>query len=230
MPAETSRIVRRWALRESMGVLMVGVMLFWAAGRLDWGMGWALLGILVAWVGGTALAVIPRYPELLAERLKPKAGGKRWDTIILSVVGLLDMARYIVAGLDVRFGWTTGIGLPAQIVLAVIVAAGHALFVWAIGSNAFFASTVRIQSDRGQVVANGGPYAFVRHPAYLGSILIQLTAPLMLGSLPALIPGVLSAVVFIVRTALEDRTLQAELAGYREYAQKVRYRLLPGIW
>ncbi len=229
-PAATAHLVRRWALREGIGVLMVGVILFGAAGRLNWGMGWALLGVLAAWVAGTALVVIPRHPELLGERLKPQAGSKRWDMFILSAVGLLDMARYVVAGLDMRFGWTAGIGLPLQIGMAVPVALGHAMFVWAIGTNAFFASSVRIQSERQHRVVRGGPYAIVRHPAYLGSIVIQLAAPVMLGSLPALIPGVLSAAIFVVRTALEDRVLQAELAGYAEYARRVRWRLLPGVW
>lgn len=107
---------------------------------------------------------------------------------------------------------------------------GYALVVWATRSNAYFSQIVRIQSERGHQVAAGGPYRFVRHPAYIGMILTELGSSLMLGSWLALIPGVISALLFIVRTALEDRTLLAELNGYTEFAQKTRYRLLPGIW
>jgi len=118
----------------------------------------------------------------------------------------------------------------AQIAAMLLVIAGHALVVWATGTNAFFSQVVRIQTERGHTVITGGPYRYVRHPAYVGMILVVVGAPIMLGSWWALIPGVISAVLMIVRTVLEDRTLQAELSGYVEYAQHTRYRLLPGVW
>ncbi len=101
---------------------------------------------------------------------------------------------------------------------------------WATGSNAFFSLTVRIQKERGQAVVEGGPYRFVRHPSYVGGILFELAAPIMLGSWWALIPGGLDAVLFVIRTALEDKTLQAELDGYPAYTERTRYRLVPGVW
>ncbi|HEY6073427.1 MAG TPA: isoprenylcysteine carboxylmethyltransferase family protein, partial [Anaerolineales bacterium] len=104
------------------------------------------------------------------------------------------------------------------------------LLVWAMVSNAFFVATVRIQTDRQQTVSSGGPYRYVRHPGYLGALLLHLGVPFMLNSLWALIPAILIALVLIVRTAMEDQTLHAELPGYKEYAQRVRYRLLPGVW
>jgi protein-S-isoprenylcysteine O-methyltransferase Ste14 len=213
-----------------MGVLMLPVMLFLSAGRVDWVMGWVMVGIVAVWVGATALVVIPRNPELLAERVGPKKGAKTWDTVILGMYGVTTIAVWIVAGLDVRFGWTTGISLPLQIAAMAIVVSGYALVVWATASNAFFSQVVRIQTERGHTVATGGPYRFVRHPAYVGIILFELATPVMLGSGWALIPGGLSALLFIVRTALEDKTLQAELDGYKDYATRVRYRLLPGVW
>jgi protein-S-isoprenylcysteine O-methyltransferase Ste14 len=213
-----------------MGVLMLPVMLFLSAGRVDWVMGWVMVGIIAVWVGATALVVIPRNPELLAERVGPKQGAKTWDTVILGMYGVTTIAVWIVAGLDVRFGWTTGISLPLQIAAMAIVVSGYALVVWATASNAFFSQVVRIQTERGHTVATGGPYRFVRHPAYVGIILFELATPVMLGSGWALIPGGLSALLFIVRTALEDKTLQAELDGYKDYATRVRYRLLPGVW
>ena len=228
--ADVSRIILRWSIRETMGVAMVALLLFLSAGRWDWIMGRALVGIVAMWVIATGLVVIPRYPELLAERLGPRKGGKTWDAAIMGVVGLGTIARYIVAGLDARFGWTTGMPFALQVIGLVIAALGYALVVWATGSNAFFSQIVRIQKERGHAVATGGPYRFVRHPSYVGTILVELAVPIMLGSWWALIPGGLDAILFIIRTALEDKTLQRELDGYQEYADRVRHRLLPGVW
>jgi len=228
--ADVTRIILRWSIRETMGVVMVALILFLSAGRWDWVMGWALVGITALWVIATGLVVIPRYPELLAERLGPRKGGKTWDTTIMGIVGLGTIARYIVAGLDVRYGWTTGVPVALQVIGLVIAALGYALVVWATASNAFFSQIVRIQQERGHTVATGGPYRYVRHPSYVGTILFELATPIMLGSWWALIPGGLDAILFAVRTALEDKTLQRELDGYKEYAERVEYRLLPGVW
>jgi protein-S-isoprenylcysteine O-methyltransferase Ste14 len=226
----TTRNVIRFLVRETMGVLMVAVILFLPAGRLDWAMGWALVGITFLWASATALVLIFRTPELLAERTGPRKGAKTWDMAIMSVVGLTTMARCIVAGLDERYGWTAGIPPLLQVAALVVAVLCYALAVWATASNAFFSQIFRIQEERGHAVASGGPYRFVRHPAYVGTVLFELSVPVMLGSWWALIPGGLGALLFIIRTALEDRTLLEELAGYRGYAQRVRYRLLPGIW
>jgi protein-S-isoprenylcysteine O-methyltransferase Ste14 len=212
-----------------MGVLGQAAVLFLSAGRWDWAMGWAFVILTALWVGATALVVIPRNPELLAERLGPRKGAKTWDAVIMSIVGLALIACYIVAGLDVRYGWTR-ISLPLQIIALIIVVLGYALTVWATAANAFFSLIVRIQQERGHTVAAGGPYRFVRHPAYVGGVAMYLATPVMLGSLWALIPGGLSALLMVVRTVLEDKTLLNELDGYKEYARRVRYRLMPGVW
>ncbi len=227
--SDTTRGVVRWLSRETMGVLGQAAVLFLSVGRWDWAMGWAFVILTALWVGATALVVIPRNPDLLAERLGPRKGAKTWDAVIMSIVGLALIACYIVAGLDVHYGWTR-ISLPLQIIALIIVVLGYALTVWATAANAFFSLIVRIQQERGHTVVAGGPYRFVRHPAYVGGIAIYIATPVMLGSLWALIPGGLSAVLMIVRTALEDKTLLNELDGYREYAGRVRYRLIPGIW
>jgi len=213
-----------------MGLLMLAVVLFLSAGRLDWVMGWALLGITLIWIAATAVVVIPRNPELLAERVGPRKGAKTWDTVIMSIVGLVTIAKSIVAGLDQRFGWTTEISLPLQMTTLAVAVLGYALGVWATSANPFFSQIARIQKERGHTVATSGPYRFVRHPGYVGTILSELATPVMLGSWWALIPGCLAALLLIIRTALEDRMLLEELNGYRDYARRVRYRLLVGVW
>ena len=228
--SDTSRGVTRWLIREVMGVLVVAAALFIPAGRLDWVWGWALVGIYAVWVAANALILIPTSPELLAERAARRKGPKPWDTAILGVIGLSSIAKYILAGLGVRFGWTVTMPIVLQIAASLISALGYALVTWAMAANAFFSLVVRIQGDRGHAVATGGPYRYVRHPGYTGAIAFELATPIMLGSLWALIPGILNALLTVVRTALEDRTLHAELPGYAEYAQRTRYRLLPGIW
>ncbi len=225
-----TRLIVRWAVRETLGLVVLALALFLSAGRWDWGMGWALVAVTAAWIVGTAVVTIPRHPELLAERVSPKKGTKRWDTAILGTVGMLELARCVVAGLDQRHGWTAGISLPAQAAMLIVVALGYGLFVWAIASNPFFANTVRIQGERGHSVASRGPYRYVRHPAYLGAIIIELAIPVMLGSWWALLPGTLIAGFLVLRTVLEDRTLLRELNGYRDYADRTRHRLLPGVW
>lgn len=228
-PVPASTIVR-WLVREFMGVILVGVLLFLAAGTMDWPMGWALVGIYLVWVCANALVLIPRSPELIAERLGPKKGAKTWDTAIMTMVGLATIGRLVVAGLDVRYGWTVGITLPLQVIALVVAVLAYAFGVWAMAVNAFFSQIVRIQEERGHTVVTDGPYRFVRHPGYVGTILFDLAIPVMLGSLWALAVGGLIALLIVIRTALEDRTLLVELDGYPEYAKKVRYRLVPAVW
>ena len=230
MSSETRRGVIRWAVREVMGSVMAGVLLFWPAGTLRWVWGWVLIAVYLAWSITNAILFIPTNPELLAERGARRKDAKRWDTVLMSVVGVLTLAKYIVAGLDFRNGWTGEPGIAVHIIALGVGLAGYALVTWAMASNAYFSTIVRIQSERGHSVASAGPYRIVRHPAYIGTILFELATPLLLGSFWALIPGALSAVIFVVRTALEDRTLITELPGYREFTRQTRYRLIPGIW
>jgi protein-S-isoprenylcysteine O-methyltransferase Ste14 len=225
-------ILTRFLLRETLGTVMAAGALFWAAGTVAWPMGWVVAGIYAAWVAGMATVLIVLQPELIAERLGPRKGGKLWDLAILGVLAMANLARLILAGLDYRYGWTPAgtFSLPVMIGAAVLAAAGYGFFVWATASNAFFSQQVRLQPDRGQAVATGGPYRFLRHPGYAGALLFELFSPIALGSWWAVIPSAIGFVVLVVRTALEDRALQTELPGYPEYAAKTRYRLVPGIW
>lgn len=206
--SETSRIVVRWVIRETLGVVMLAVILFLSAGRLDWVWGWALVVITALWATATGVVSIRRSPDLLAERLGPREGAKRWDTAIMSVVGVLTLVRCVVAGLDVRFGWTE-VALPLHVIALVVAVLGYVLVVWATAVNAYFSQIVRIQEERGHTVATDGPYQYVRHPGYVGTILFELAVPVMLGSWWALLPGGVNALLFVLRTTLEDRTLPA---------------------
>ena len=225
-----TKLVVRYAIRETLGIVVMAVALFWSAGQVDWWPAWAAIAVMLVWIMATAIIVVRVNPDLLAERLGPRKGAKPWDTAIMSLLGVVQLVRYIAAGFDQRYGWTGSFPWGVQVVALVVCAAGYALVVWATASNAFFSQIVRIQTERGHTVVSGGPYRYLRHPAYLGAILYELAVPVLLASWWALIAGGLGAVLLILRTALEDHTLQAELAGYADYARQVRYRLLPGVW
>jgi protein-S-isoprenylcysteine O-methyltransferase Ste14 len=224
------KILARYTVRETLGLVMMAVALFWPAGRVDWWSGWAALAVMLAWIIATAFVILRFNPDLLVERLGPRQGAKPWDTALLSLLGLAQLARCIVAGFDQRYNWTGGFPLSVQLAALLVCCLGYALLVWATASNAFFSQVVRIQTERQHAVATGGPYRYVRHPAYLGALLFELAFPFLLASWAALIPGLLCICLLVLRTALEDRTLQVELAGYAEYARRTPFRLAPGIW
>jgi protein-S-isoprenylcysteine O-methyltransferase Ste14 len=224
------RAIAIYLTREALSVAGMVVILFWPAGKLNWGMGWALVALWTAWVAAMAWVVIRRSPELLLERLGARKGSQKWDAVIQPTLSLLQAARCIVGGFDQRNGWSSGISPSAQVAFLIIGGLGAALFVWAAASNKFFSQVVRIQDERGHAVAQGGPYRWIRHPGYAGSILMEIGAPLILGSWWALVPSSLLVLLMVVRTVLEERTLRSGLPGYAEYAQRVKYRLVPGIW
>jgi protein-S-isoprenylcysteine O-methyltransferase Ste14 len=229
-PSTAAGVAAR-VLEVVFGFGLMAVILFVAAGRLDWLWAWVMLGIYVVSVTVNMVFMSRSSLETIAERGRPKEATRDWDKV---VSGGWALAQYIllplVAGLDVRFAWTGEPSALLHVAGAVVFAAGLELFSWAMLTNAYFSTAVRIQTDRGQTVCRSGPYRFVRHPGYAGVVLQSLGAPVLLGSWWALIPGVAAVVFIVIRTALEDRTLQAELAGYPEFVQDVRYRLLPGIW
>jgi protein-S-isoprenylcysteine O-methyltransferase Ste14 len=217
-------------LNDFLGLLGMAIALFWSAGRLDWWPAWAAILVWIVWFGSMDIFVLFKNPRLMEERLHPPKDAKAWDRAIMSSVRLIQLARYILAGLDVRYGWTTGFPVWAQIAGLLACAPANILFIRAMISNPFFSQLVRLQEDQGHSVATGGPYRFVRHPGYAAMLLFELGLSVLFGSWPSILTGVVAAVLFVLRTALEDRTLQAELPGYREYATQVRYRLIPGIW
>ncbi len=217
-------------LRLMAFVLVLTAILVVAAGRWNWLMGWVYMA-MYAGVTVVALLVVPLDAELVEERTQIKEGVKAWDKR-LTVVGsvLYPLAILVVAGLDARYSWSPRVPLTLQLAALAVAALGNLMSIWATAVNRFYSRFVRIQKERGHVVISDGPYRYLRHPGYLGQMVFSLASALALGSLWALIPGSLFAVLLVVRTALEDKTLQDELEGYKAYAQRVRHRLIPYIW
>ncbi len=223
---------RQW-IRLIVVYLSIPLVLFVCGGDFGWWQAWvyALL-IVAAGVGGRILAE-RRHPGLTAERQNTKSvqEAKAWDKVLAPLMALsISFPLVIVAGLDHRFGWSPVFPLWLIVLGIFLIALGYAFAVWAFVENRFFSSVVRIQTDRGHVVCDSGPYRIVRHPGYAGNILPLPGIVLALSSLWTLIPAAVALVIAVIRTALEDQTLQEELPGYQEYARRVRYRLFPGIY
>jgi protein-S-isoprenylcysteine O-methyltransferase Ste14 len=215
-------------------VVITCVPLFLAAGT--WSRDWAWVYTAASLIGWTVLNVIVavKNPELFNQRGKPTrdltTGAKKWDLILLTIYTILLFVVPIVAGLDFRYGWSGDTSPLIHILGIVLLLLGLVPLTWAMAANKYFEPTVRIQTEAGHQVAENGPYRFVRHPGYLGVILHFIAVPLALGAWAALIPALLGAAIYVVRTALEDKTLRQELPGYADFAERIRFRLLPGIW
>jgi protein-S-isoprenylcysteine O-methyltransferase Ste14 len=209
-------------------ILMIGL-LFLAAGRWDYWQAWvySILNMLILALMGT---IFTRNSELVEERLNPKQGMKGWDKFYFAVTTPMYLIALVVAGLDARLGWTTNMPMAVYATSVLLYVLGQAIFVWARYTNNYFSSVVRIQTDRGQTVCKDGPYRYVRHPGYVGGLLFTITIGLILGSWWASIPQVIASLMLIWRTAREDKTLQSELPGYKEFTQQTKYRLFPGVW
>ena len=204
---------------------------FTVAGRWDWMAGWWYLGLLVTTETLNDLAVWRWNPGLLTRRGRFGAGTETWDYVCLGVFGLSFLAVLVVGALDSgRYGWSA---MPPVLVStgALLHIAGQSLLSWAMVANPFFEKTARLQREQGQRVVDRGPYRFVRHPGYLGTIVgFVLGTPLLLGSWWAFVPAILAIASLIIRTALEDRMLACGLPGYAAYSGRVAYRLIPKVW
>ena len=209
----------------------VAVVLMLSAGRWNWWAGWLYVFIFLMFDLATALEVIPKDPTLLIERSKSHPDAKAWDKVIMPLAaGLLPLAGWVIAGLNLRWSWQPSLNRSWQLAGFLMTVLGHAIVVWAMSVNTFFSPQVRIQTERGHTVANTGPYKFIRHPGYVGAILFTVGVPILLGSWWALIPNIAAVILFVIRTALEDKTLIEELPGYIEFEKSVKFRLIPGIW
>jgi protein-S-isoprenylcysteine O-methyltransferase Ste14 len=222
--------VRRYIIKMSIMIPVYGAILFLSAGSLKWAEGWIFMVLFLFNQVLMTLILLKKRPDLLAERSGPQPGMKPWDKVIVPLAAVLfPLLTWLTASFDYRNQWTQT-GIEIQIVGLGLMLAGVLLIDWAMFSNAFFSAVVRIQKDRDHKVVDSGPYRLVRHPGYVGAIASYIGIPLMLGSWWALIPAWIAIILFIVRTSLEDRTLQKELEGYAQYADRVRYRLIPGLW
>lgn len=210
--------------------LAFAAMLFLPAGTFAWRLGWLFLVVFLALTLAASLILWRLNPEIFDARRRIQPGTKSWDQLVASAVIVLFAVVPIVAAFHtVRYGGTV---LPGwAIVLGyLLVVVGFATMAWAQAVNRFFEPGVRIQSERGHHVIDTGPYAHVRHPGYVSAFALLAGIALALGSSWALVPAALACAVLVLRTHWEDRTLQAELPGYADYARRVRYRLMPGVW
>lgn len=200
--------------------------LFGSAGRWDLPFLWAILGI---YAGFLVVVLLKMDPDLRKERFHPAPGGQ--DRHMRALLLPFMLAAWVVAGLDVgRFHWSDSVPFAVRVLALVGFVSGLGLASWALSVNRFFSPVVRVQAERGHRLITGGPYQYVRHPGYLGGLLSAVCSGLAFGSWGAMLPVAGCALVFLRRTALEDRFLRVELPGYAAYAERVRYRLLPGVW
>ncbi|MGC9445043.1 MAG: methyltransferase family protein [Candidatus Methanospirareceae archaeon] len=220
----------RIVVRGFFALLIIIAFIFILAGRLSYWQGWAFSIVTVLLVMVQMLLFAPKT-ELARERFKPGPGTKWWDKLFWVLYAPLFFAIVIIACLDTgRFRWSPELPVAVYITSYLAYICSIYLYSWAMWVNQWFSSTIRIQTDREQQVVQEGPYRSVRHPGYVAGILMALSTAVALGSLWALVPAGLVVLLLIIRTALEDRTLQKELPGYAEYAQKVQYRLVPKLW
>jgi protein-S-isoprenylcysteine O-methyltransferase Ste14 len=222
--------ITRLLVRLLLVLGILAALLFLPAGRWDWPQAWALILFFGVFLLLYALWGLYRDPAQLQERSRIAPNVKRWDRVILGVYSALLPTVFVVAGLDAaRFCWSqVPVGVAALAWVGLIL--GAALILWTATANTYLSRHVRIQDDRGQEVVTGGPYRTVRHPMYLGILVVILCLGPALGSWYALLPGLAIDALYVVRTAKEDAMLREELAGYEDYARRVRYRLVPGIW
>lgn len=223
---------RQW-IGVVMAYLSIPLVLSVCGGDLGWWQAWVYsLLVVAAGIGGRILAE-RRHPGLMADRqdIEKIQSSKAWDKVLAPLMALsVSFPLVIVAGLDHRYGWSPVFSPWLNVFGFILISLGYAFASWALVENRFFFTTVRIQTDRGHVVCDSGPYRIMRHPGYAGNIPPLLGIVLALGSVWALVPAAVALIITVIRTVLEDQTLQDELPGYREYARRVHYRLIPGIY
>lgn len=210
-------------------VCLLGLV-FLPAGSFGWRPGWLFLAVLVLAFGVSALVLARVNPVIYRARSRFQPGTKGWDKALLAIMLPLMVAIVPVAALDAgRFHWSSAPSWAVVLGYAGMLA-GIAVTAWAQAVNPYFEPGVRIQSERHQRVIDIGPYRYVRHPGYVAALWLFFGMALALGSWWALVPAALAAALLVLRTSWEDRLLHDELPGYADYAQRVRWRLVPGLW
>ena len=203
--------------------------LFLSAIRWNYWYGWTFF---LLWIYVQLFTALLVPSEILQDRIYPGSGTKKWDYVIVYAFFIpLSYVVPLIAALDGgRYHWTGNFPLWVTILAFIVIFLGYTLLILSLRKNPFFSNTVRIQTERGHYVIDKGPYAFIRHPGYAGLIISSFAIAIELNSLWALIPAVLYTIVLIIRTILEDVTLQKELPGYSDYTARVKYRLIPRVW
>ena len=222
---------RAAAIKYVIGLpLALLVLIFLPAGSLDWRPGWIFLAVLILAFGTSAIVLARVNPVIYRARSRFQPGTKSWDKTLLAVMLPAMAAILPIASLDAgRFHWSNAPDWAVALGYGLMVG-GIAVTGWAQAVNPFFEPGVRIQSERNQRVIDTGPYRLVRHPGYVAALTLFLGMALALGSLWALLPAMLASALLVLRTSWEDRLLREELSGYAQYATRVRFKLLPGIW
>ncbi len=220
---------KRMVIREYLSRVVILLILFLISGNWNWLGAWITFAFALVSIILVHLIVVRANPDLYNERGAKHSDTKKWDTVLLPLYGLCGYLVLIIPSIDERLHWSD---LPSYFVGAGIVFMIFSCMITttAMRSNAFFSATVRIQPERGQTVVDQGPYRIIRHPGYLGGILFYIGCGFLLDSVWTFIPIALIMLILSIRTNLEDNTLQQELPGYKEYTQKVRFRLFPRIW
>ncbi len=209
-----------------LGAVLVGVCLFLPAGTLQYPNGWLLMGVLFVPMFLAGIVMMFKNPALLQKRLDAKEK-QREQSLVVKFSGLMFIAGFIVAGLDFRFGWFP---LPRAVVLGacVLFLTAYALYAEVLRENTYLSRTVKV--EKGQTVIDTGLYGIVRHPMYAVTVLLFLSMPLILGSLFSFLLFLAYPFLIAVRIRGEERLLEKELAGYADYKQRVKYRLIPFVW
>jgi protein-S-isoprenylcysteine O-methyltransferase Ste14 len=212
------------------GVLLFASLIFLGAWKLAYWQG--LLYVVVALIGTTlSNALVPKGSDITVERASNAAAGQAWDKRLLGAHFLVSAVMFVIAGMDSgRFGWSGPFLLGVTIAGVVLMLLGQIIFAVAKRQNAFFSSTVRIQSERGHRVCDTGLYHYVRHPGYLGMLISLLAVPLLINSYWAFVPALFGGLLLLIRTLIEDSMLTEQLPGYREYAAHTRWRLIPAVF
>jgi protein-S-isoprenylcysteine O-methyltransferase Ste14 len=231
--ASRQRIVSPWVLVQTLlFVVLVPFLPLLISRRWNWWEAWTYAAVFILGFAISRALAARRHPDILAERARfmQHETAKAWDRLLVLILALASTSILVVAGLDTLLDWSPTLSLPLRVLSLAVILVGYALGSYALIENRFFSGMVRIQSDRGHRVVSSGPYSWIRHPGYLGGLLTYLGTPLLLGSYWAMIPAVLTTIVLLARTHLEDMTLHRELPGYSDYALRVRFRMLPGVW
>lgn len=225
-----TRAIIRYFVQIGIYLAFFAASLFLPAGQLDWKMGWVYLVINALSMLANSLILLLRNPGLFQERVDRK-GKRDLDRILAGIMSFFGpISICIVSGFNYRYQWAPQIPFIFQITGIVLVILGCILAAWAVASNKFFYGFLRIAREAGHSVCANGAYRLVRHPAYLGAIIIDLATPLVLNSAWAFIPAILTTLAIFIRTKLEDEALQRDLEGYQAYARQLRYRLIPLVW